>query len=207
MASATAVTPRRRSRLRTRVVPSALRTAILVIAAAIVIYPVLLIISTALKDPLEVAQNPYGLFTAFRFQNIVDAWTLGEFSPYFLNTCLICLPTVIAVVILSSLGGYAFALLDFPGRDFLFYVFTLGLMIPFFSIMVPLYYELRGMGLLGHLPAVILPGISGAAGAGLPIGIFLMRSFFQDLPRELGDAARVDGASEWHVFRHVMLPL
>jgi raffinose/stachyose/melibiose transport system permease protein len=193
--------------IRRRVIPATLRTAVLVIAAALVIYPLLLIVSTALKDPLQVAQNPYGLFTAFRFQNIVDAWTLGEFNRYFLNTVLICVPTVIAVVILSTLGGYAFAVLDFPGRDFLFYVFTLGLMIPFFSIMVPLYYELRTMGLLGHLPAVILPGIAGAAEAGLPIGIFLMRSFFQDLPKDLANAARVDGASEWRVFLNVMLPL
>ena len=195
-------------RLRARTLPATLRSAVLVIAAAIVVYPLLLILSTALKDPLEVAQNPYGLFTAFRWQNIVDAWTLGEFSTYFLNTVLITVPTVLGVVALSVVGGYAFALLHFPGRTFLFYLFTLGLMIPFFSIMVPLYYELRWMNLLGQLPAVILPAVAGAAeGAGLPIGIFLMRSFFQDLPRELGDAARVDGASEWGVFRRVMLPL
>ena len=198
---------RRRGLLGPRGPATVLRTAILLLAAAIVVYPLLLIVSTALKDPLEVAQNPYGLFTAFRFQNIVDAWTLGEFGHYFQNTVFITIPMVLGVVILSTLGGYAFALLDFPGRNALFYVFTLGLMIPFFSIMLPLYYELRTMGLLGHLPAVVLPGIAGAAEAGLPIGIFLMRSFFQDLPKDLANAARVDGASEWRVFRHVMLPL
>src|SRR3954452_14439514 len=142
MASSATATRRRRGSFGRRVVPATLRSAVLVIAAGLVIYPVLLIISTALKDPLEVAQNPYGLFTAFRFQNIVDAWTLGEFSHYFLNTVFITIPTVIGVVVLSTLAGYAFAQLDFPGRDVLFYVFTLGLMIPFFSIMVPLYYEL-----------------------------------------------------------------
>jgi ABC-type glycerol-3-phosphate transport system permease component len=178
-----------------------------VIAAAIAIYPILLIVSTSLKDPLEVAQNPYGLFSDFRFQNIADAWTLGEFQKYFLNTVYITVPTVIGVVALSTIGGYAFAMLDFPGRNVIFYLFTLGLMIPFFSIMVPLYYELRSFGLLGNLSAVILPGIAGAAEAGLPIGIFLMRSFFQDLPKDLANAARVDGASEWRVFRSVMLPL
>jgi ABC-type glycerol-3-phosphate transport system permease component len=194
-------------RLRARTLPRALRTAILVVAAAIVVYPLLLIVSTALKDPLEVAQNPYGLFTTFRFQNIADAWTLGEFSDYFLNTVVITAPVVLGVVVLSTMAGYAFALLDFPGRTVLFYLFILGLMIPFFSIMVPLYYELRATGLLGEPSAVIFPAIAGATEAGLPIGVFLMRSFFQDLPRELGDAARVDGATEWQVFRRVMLPL
>jgi ABC-type glycerol-3-phosphate transport system permease component len=212
MASATVGRPRAKGpsrvrRLRARAIPATVRWCILVVAAAIVGYPLLLVVSTALKDPLQVAQNPYGLFTAFRIQNIADAWTLGNFSHYFLNTVEITLPTVVGVVVLSTVAGYAFAMLEFPGRTFLFYLFTLGLMIPFFSIMVPLYYELRSMGLLGHLPAVIMPAIAGAAEAGLPIGVFLMRSFFQDLPRELADAARVDGASEWEVFRRVMLPL
>jgi ABC-type glycerol-3-phosphate transport system permease component len=199
--------PRRRRVRGQRWAGTTLRTAVLVIAAAIVVYPILLIISTALKDPAEVAQDPYGLFTAFNLSNITDAWTLGEFSKYFWNTVLFAVPTVIAVVILSTIAGYAFAVLDFPFKNVLFYLFTLGLMIPFFSIMVPLYYELRWMGLLGHLPGVILPAIAGAAEAGLPIGIFLMRSFFQDLPKDLGNAARVDGASEFRVFLSVMMPL
>ncbi|HWT23103.1 MAG TPA: carbohydrate ABC transporter permease [Solirubrobacteraceae bacterium] len=212
MTSAT-VTARRpsgrapRGRFRRRVLPTTLRSAVLVIAAAIVIYPVLLILSTALKDPFELAQNPYGLFTDFRFQNIADAWTLGQFGDYFLNTVYITVPTVIGVVALSTIAGYAFAMLDFPFKNLLFYLFTLGLMIPFFSYMVPLYYELRTFGMLGNFSAVILPSIAGAAEAGLPIGIFLMRSFFQDLPKDLGNAARVDGAGEWRVFRSVMLPL
>jgi ABC-type glycerol-3-phosphate transport system permease component len=207
MSSVAVTTRRSRGRFRRRVISPGLRWAILVIAAAIAIYPILLIVSTSLKDPLEVAQNPYGLFSDFRFQNIGDAWTLGEFQKYFLNTIYITVPTVIGVVVLSTMGGYAFAMLDFPGKNVIFYLFTLGLMIPFFSIMVPLYYELRSFGLLGNLSAVILPGIAGAAEAGLPIGIFLMRSFFQDLPKDLANAARVDGASEWRVFRSVMLPL
>jgi len=207
MASVAVTTRRSSGRFRRRVISPGVRWVILVIAAAIAIYPILLIVSTSLKDPLEVAQNPYGLFSDFRFQNIGDAWTLGEFQKYFLNTIYITVPTVIGVVVLSTMGGYAFAMLDFPGKNVIFYLFTLGLMIPFFSIMVPLYYELRSFGLLGNLSAVILPGIAGAAEAGLPIGIFLMRSFFQDLPKDLANAARVDGASEWRVFRSVMLPL
>jgi ABC-type glycerol-3-phosphate transport system permease component len=183
------------------------RVAVLLLTAAVVVYPLLLIVSTALKDPLDVASDPFSLFSGVRLENIADAWTLGGFGHYFWNTVLITVPTVAAVVVLSTLAGYAFAMLEFPCRGLLLYLFLLGLMIPFFSIMIPLYYELRALGLLDHLPAVILPAIAGAAETGLPVGIFLMRAFFQDLPKELGDAARVDGASEWHVFRHVMLPL
>lgn len=186
---------------------SVVRTVVLAVFAAATIYPVVLVISTALKNPLDVLADPFSLFTSVRFQNIKDAWTVGNFDAYFVNTVIITIPTVVGVVVLSTLAGYALARLDFPGRNLIFYTFMLGLMIPFFSIMIPLYYQLRDMDLLNTFPAVILPGIAGATGWGLPLGVFLMRAFFQDLPDELAAAARVDGASEWQLFRHVMLPL
>jgi ABC-type glycerol-3-phosphate transport system permease component len=112
------------------------------------------------------------------------------------------------------MAGYALARFRFPGQNLVFYLFILGLMVPFFSMMIPLYYTMRDLCLPGtsvcmldtHL-AVILPSIAGASGAGLPLGIFLMRAFFLDMPRDLADAAKVDGAGEWGVFRHVMVPL
>ena len=105
------------------------------------------------------------------------------------------------------LAGYGLARLDFPGRTVVFFAFILGIIIPFYSIMIPLYFQLDAMGLLGSPLAVILPGIAGVQGFGLPLGVFLMRAFFMDLPSELGEAARIDGASELNVFRWVMLPL
>ena len=108
---------------------------------------------------------------------------------------------------MSVTAGYALARLDFPGRTWVFFAFVLGLMIPFFSIMIPLFFQLDAMGLLGSPLAVILPGVAGVQGFGLPLGVFLMRAFFLDLPVELSEAARIDGASEFNVFRRVMLPL
>ena len=80
-------------------------------------------------------------------------------------------------------------------------------MIPFFSVMIPLYYNLKDFGLLNTPMAVILPSIAGAGGTGLPLGIFLMRAFFLDIPGELADAAKVDGCDEVGVFRRIMVPL
>jgi ABC-type glycerol-3-phosphate transport system permease component len=80
-------------------------------------------------------------------------------------------------------------------------------MFPFFAVMIPLFYELRDTGLLGTKLGVILVLIAGASGYGLPIGVFLMRSFYMDLPEDLANAARVDGASEFEVFWRIMLPL
>jgi raffinose/stachyose/melibiose transport system permease protein len=188
-------------------VATALRYALLVGFALVTLYPLLLVVSTAFKDPLDVTVDPFSLFSSFRIANLTDAWTLGGFGGYFMNTVLLTVPTVVGVVALSVMAGYALARLEFPGRTLLFFAFMLGLMIPFTSVMIPLFYELRDLGLFGTLWAVILPAVGGAAGFGVPLGVFLMRSFYQDLPQELAEAARVDGASEFQVFRRVMLPL
>jgi ABC-type glycerol-3-phosphate transport system permease component len=137
----------------------------------------------------------------------VDAWTLGGFGGYFWNTLIITAFTLLGTIALSVLAGYALARLYFPGRNLIFMIFLTGLMFPFFAVMIPLFYELRDTGLLGTKLGVILVLIAGASGYGLPIGVFLMRSFYMDLPEDLANAARVDGASEFEVFWRIMLPL
>jgi ABC-type glycerol-3-phosphate transport system permease component len=190
-----------------RVVGSLAKYLALGFFAALVLYPLLLIVSTAVKDPLAVSADPFALFSSVNLQNFIDAWTLGGFSGYFWNTVVITALTLLGTLVLSVLAGYALARLYFPGRDIVFLVFIIGLMFPFFSVMIPLFYELRDLGLLGTKAGLILVLIAGAGGYGLPIGVFLMRSFYMDLPEELADAARVDGASEFQVFRRIMLPL
>jgi ABC-type glycerol-3-phosphate transport system permease component len=175
--------------------------------AALVLYPLLLIVSTAVKDPLDVSADPFALFSSVNLQNFVDAWTLGGFGGYFWNTVLITAFTLLGTIALSVLAGYALARLYFPGRNIVFLIFVTGLMFPFFSVMIPLFYELRDLGLLGTKVGLILVLIAGASGFGLPLGVFLMRSFYMDLPEELANAARVDGASEFEVFWRIMLPL
>jgi raffinose/stachyose/melibiose transport system permease protein len=175
--------------------------------AALVLYPLLLIVSTAVKDPLDTTADPFSLFTSVSLWNFVDAWTLGGFGGYFWITILITAFTLLGTVVLSVLAGYALARLYLPGKNFIFVIFILGLMIPFFAMMIPLFYELKAMNLLGTIAAVILPALAGAAGFGLPLGVFLMRAFYMDLPEELADAARVDGAGEFAVFWRIMLPL
>jgi ABC-type glycerol-3-phosphate transport system permease component len=181
--------------------------AVLTLFAAISLYPLLLVVSTAVRDPLDISADPFDLFTSIRIENLRDAWVDGLFGEYLWNTVLTTVPTTIATVVLSILAGYAFARLDFPGRNILFYALMFGLMIPFTGIMIPLYYQLRDLQMLDTWWAVILPLTAGVTGVGVPFGVFLMRSFFQGLPPELAEAAKVDGTSEFGVFRHVMLPL
>src|SRR5829696_1957777 len=169
----------------------------------IFLVPFIWIWSSALKTSIEIARDPFALPSAFRWQNLQKAWTVGRFGDYIKNSAIYCAAIVSGVVALSCLAGYALAMLPIPGRNYITIVFLLGLMVPFQSVMIPLYYLLRDLHILGTYWAFIVPGIA----LRLPFGIFLMRGFFRGLPPELADAARVDGANEWHVFRQVMLPL
>jgi raffinose/stachyose/melibiose transport system permease protein len=190
-----------------RLIGSFARYLALAFFAALVLYPLLLIISTSVKDPLDVTANPFTLFSSVSLLNFVDAWTLGGFGGYFWNTVLITGLVLVGTVVLSVLAGYALARLYLPGKNIIFLLFILGLMIPFFAMMIPLFYELKALNLLGTHAAVVLPALAGAAGFGVPLGVFLMRAFYMDLPEELADAARVDGANEFQVFSRIMLPL
>jgi len=182
------------------------RHVILIGLALLFFFPVFLIVSTALKTAADVTVNPFGLFSSFSFENIVNAWIEGHFSEYMLNSFLIAAPSTLLVVILSTMAGFTFARLPFRGRSIAFYLVILVLLVPFFTYMIPLYFELRGIGLLDTLPGVILVLTSGGAG-GVSFGTFFMRAFFSELPIELEQAARLDGCSEWQIFIKVMLPL
>jgi len=175
----------------------------LVVLSLLMLFPLVLIISTALKTGKDVRSNPFGLFSSVSSDNLVTAWTVGNFGDYVLNSFLLSVPSTIIVVVLSTLGGYAFARLPFPGRSVAFYLVVLGLLVPFFTYMIPLYFQLRGMGLLNTLVGANLV----LASTGLSFGTFFIRAFFTDLPAEIEEAARIDGASEWHIFVKVMLPL
>jgi len=176
---------------------------LLITLSLLTLAPVVLIISTTLKTGTDVKVNPFGLFTSFSLDNITKAWTEGHFSDYILNSVLLSVPSTVLVIVLSTMAGYAFARLPFRGRTLLFYLVVLGLLVPFFTYMIPLYFQLRTMGLLDTLPGVILVLTT----TGVSFGTFFMRAFFTDLPNELEQAARIDGASEWQIFYRVMLPL
>lgn len=179
------------------------RYAVLIVFLLIFLVPFLWIWSSALKSSLEIARSPFALPEEYLWGNLKEAWTTGGFDRYIGNTVIYCAAIVTGVVALSCLAGYALASLPLPGRGVVLALFLLGLMVPFQSVMIPIYYLLRDVGLLETYWAFIVPGIA----LRLPFGIFLMRGFFRGLPRDIADAARLDGANEWHVFRHVMLPL
>ena len=179
------------------------RHALLLVLAFLSLFPLILTVSTAFKTEQDVRVNPFGLFSSFSLENLVSAWTVGDFGDYVLNTFILSVPSTVLVVVISIMAGYAFARLSFPGRTVVFYLVVLGLLVPFFTYMIPLYFQLQGMGLLNTLPGVILVLTT----TGLAFGTIFMRAFFSELPPELEQAARIDGASELQIFIRVMLPL
>ena len=181
----------------------AIRHVVLAVLAVLTIVPVILVISTALKSDADVAVDPFGLFTSFSTDSLVRAWVEGEFNRYVLNSFLLSVPSTVLVIVISTMAGYTFARLPFFGRSMLFYLVVLGLLVPFFTYMIPLYFQLRSIGMLDTLLGAILVLTS----TGISFGTFFMRAFFSDLPEELEQAARIDGCSELQIFTRVMLPL
>lgn len=135
------------------------------------------------------------------WKNYADAWTIVPFGRYFLNSVLVSLCITIGQLITCSLCAYAFARLQFPGREALFLVFLATLMIPGPVLTVPIYMLLREYHLLNTYQGVILPGLFSA------YGTFLLRQFFLTIPRDLEDAALIDGAGRFTVYWKVILPL
>ncbi|MFC7623421.1 carbohydrate ABC transporter permease [Microlunatus sp. GCM10028923] len=179
------------------------RHLVLVVLAVFTLFPVIMVVSTTFKSEADVRARPFDLFSSFSFENLITAWTQGEFSRYLVDSILLTVPSTALVVIISTVAGYAFARLPFPGRSIMFYSVVLGLLVPFFTYMIPLYFQLRSMGLLDTLIGAVLV----LTMTGIAFGTFFMRAFFTDLPDELEQSARVDGCSEAQIFVRVLLPL
>jgi ABC-type glycerol-3-phosphate transport system permease component len=179
----------------------ALIYAILILIAVIEAFPLVWMLLTSIKNQREV----FGTFlpTSLDFSNFGRVWVTFNLPTHLLNSLYVTTLTVSIVVVVSTLAGYGFARYSFRGRDMLFYVFIGAMMIPGQAILIPMFQFLKSMGLLNTLTGLSLSYLGGATA----FSIFLMRSFFLSLPRELGDAARIDGAGDFGVFWHVYLPL
>jgi raffinose/stachyose/melibiose transport system permease protein len=155
--------------------------------AVIALAPVVRIVVTALGES--------GSFST--------AWSEGHFGTYLRSSVLVAGSVVVFSSALSILAGYAVGLMRFRGEQVLFYVLLLGLMVPLEATIVPLYYDLRDLGLTDTYWALILP----QAGVSVAFGTFWMRAFFRSVPRSLVEAARLDGASSWSTLWRVIFPL
>jgi sn-glycerol 3-phosphate transport system permease protein len=133
--------------------------------------------------------------------NFAEALESGDFAVYYVNTAIVAFGILAVQIVTISLAGYAFARLDFPGRDFIFYVFLLQLMLVPPILIVPNLKAIVDLGLYDQLIGVMLPYFASA------FGTFLMRQTFRQIPRDFEEAAVIDGARWWEVLWHVLLPM
>lgn len=176
--------------------------AILIAGALWALFPFAWMVLTSLKGYAEASAAENFLPTRWLFSNYVDAWNqVGSFPRYFANTLFMSLATVAGVLITSTLAAYAFARMEFPGRDTLFVVLLATMMVPFEVTLVPNFIVIRNLQWSDHYEALIIPWIASA------FSVFLLRQFFRSIPQELHDAAVMDGCTDLRFLVSIVVPL
>ena len=188
--------------LRRRIAPL-LRYLVAALVALIVLIPLLTAALNGFKSNADLLLHPFSLPQVWVWENYSSVLSSGAFWRQMLNSVLVTAGTAIGVVALASTAAYIFARLEFPGRELLFNFFTLGLLFPIAVAILPLYITLRQAGLIDSLWGIILPQIA----FGLPGNILILRGFFASIPRELDEAAAMDGCTPFGYFWRILLPL
>jgi len=175
---------------------------VLSLVGIIFILPFAWMVANSLKDIRGIYKFPPTFIPeTWHFENYVEAWTATNFDQFFLNSAIVAAVVVLGQLFTASLAGYSFARLRYPGRDKLFLLYISLLMVPFIVLMIPLYVLMRQLGWVNNLLAIIVPFFF------TPWGTFMMRQFMVTIPRELEDAARIDGCGFFRTYWLIILPL
>ena len=179
-----------------------LKRLVLILVLLIVAFPFIWLLISSFKYEKDIISYPPKIFAdKYTIANYIKVWNTIPLMDYIKNTVIFAGGVVITSVFFDSLAGYAFARMTFKGKNVLFYFVLLTMMIPFQVFMIPLFMEVNLLGLLDSYPGMIIPRMTTA------FGIYMMRSFFVTLPKDLEEAARIDGLNEFQIFLKIMLPL
>ncbi len=174
----------------------------LILGAIIMVFPFLWMILTSFKTVAESNAVPPVVFPgAFRWENFQEAAASLPFLKLYLNTGLMILFRVICAVAFSSMAGYAFAMLEFRGKKLLFGIVLVQMSLPSQIFIIPQYQMVAKMGLANTIFALVFPGLVSA------FGVFFLRQTYLGIPKEIGEAAYLDGCNQWQTFYKVMFPL
>lgn len=175
---------------------------VLILFSAIMILPFISMLLTSLETITESTQVPPLLWPkSWLFQNYMDVWNSLPFLQFYINTFAVVILRIICAVVFSSMAAYAFARIKFPGRDALFMVVLIQMMIPSQLFIVPQYEMMSSLGWLNTIKALVFPGLVSA------FGTFLLRQFFLGIPDELEEAGILDGCGRFQLFVFIALPL
>jgi len=200
-ASPSADGPRRPRRRRPR--GSGLPHLMLVPWALVVLVPLVWILASSLKTNEEIYNDPFGLPGELRLGVYVDAWRQANIGAFFTNTVIVVSGGVVLTMLLSVMTAYVMARYPFPGSRALYWLYLVGMTFPVFLAIVPLVRIVQALGLFASNLGLVLV----YAAFSLPFSIFFLTGFFRTLPKELAEAAFLDGAGHFGVFFRIMLPL
>jgi ABC-type glycerol-3-phosphate transport system permease component len=176
--------------------------ALLLTFAITIVFPFMWMVFTSFKSMEDYTNNPFGIPTKFVFQNIIEAWTTGNFLRLYINSIGITSVSVLGIVTFCGAAGYGLAHFEFRGRMLIFFYFLLGMMIPPQVILIPAFKIMNTIGLVNTYFAVIFTYL-----AWVPFAIFFFRAYFLGIPKDLIEAAKIDGASDLVIFFQIMVPL
>ena len=174
----------------------------LVVGALAMFLPLVWTVSFSFGLPQEFFRLPPPVIpSAIRLDNYEEVFARVQFLTFFRNSIIVTASVTIGQIITCSMAGFAFARLRFPGKRLIFVLFLASLMVPSQVTLIPVFLIVRALGMYNSLSSLIVPGLTSV------FGMFLMRQFFQTVPKDLEDAAKIDGASFLQIYRHIMLPL
>jgi len=179
-----------------------LQHVIVVLLAIFCLFPVVWVILSSFKPQSELFKIPMTFLPKeWTLENYIEALSRGSFVTYFSNTLFVAVVATVITVFINIMSGYALAKYIFPGRNLIFTIMIGTLMIPLQVIMIPIFLQLKRLGMLNTLWGIIIPP------AATPTGIFLARQYMVNLPNSMIESARIDGAKEFFIFRTIIIPL
>ena len=190
--------PRRAPRVR-----SAAVVLLLSAYAVVAVGPLLFMLLQSFRPSSEIFNDPLGLPHELYLDNYTEAWREARFATYFTNSVLVVVSAVVLCTLVSAMAAYPLARYDFRGNGVLTAYFIAGLTLPIELAVVPIFYLLGSFGMVDSRFGLMLV----YAATGIPFSVFILAAFFRSLPRDLEEAARLDGAGEFRIFARVMLPL
>ncbi|WP_163536295.1 carbohydrate ABC transporter permease [Gracilibacillus sp. YIM 98692] len=176
---------------------------LLILASAAVAFPLIYMFMTSLKTHQNIILSPFTLPSELQFENYFIAWTDTNLGLNFLNSIIVSVGTLLFLIMVVLMGGYALSRYPFPGNKIVFIGLIALIAIPVHSLLVPIYYFMETLGLRNSLIGVILLYTA----INLPFSLIIMRTFFEQMPRAIEEAAEIDGCNIWQVFWHVAIPM